>query len=608
MFTSTLSRIESILFSSNRRTATVGFIALLLTGTLLAALLVAAAGPLYAPAFLVAIIGGLLMLRDLRWGYVALLAVIGVLPFAALPFKLGFTPTFLDVALLTLYFVWVMRVATRRQRELVGTGLGAPVLLFLLLVVFSFANGLRFGQPTSTTIRNFAELALAIAIFFLVVNTLRDWTDLDFVTRLIMLAGAAAAAIAIIFYVIPETWTVRILDALGRFNYPGGAGALRYIEDNPDNPMRAIGAMVDPNVLGGFMILVAGLTAPQVVSAQPLFRRRWVMLFLALDLLALYLTYSRGSLVGLAAGLLVIALLRYRKLLLVGGVGLALLLLLPPAQVYVAHFIEGIRLQDRATLMRLGEYKDAFALISRYPWFGVGFAGSPDADLYVGVSNLYLLMAEEMGVVGLASFLIVVIGFFANLWRAWRRAGDPRLEALLLGLAAAVVGVMVGGFLDHYLFNLVYPHMSVLFWTFLGLGMSATLVTDGESANRRISESASQRIGESASQRVNESANQRISESTNQRIGESASQRIGESASQRIGESANRRISESANRRISESANQRISESANQRISESANRRISESANQRVSESASQRIGESASQRMAVGGWRRQDG
>jgi len=473
----TLSRIESILSSPKPRTARLGLVALLLVAALLAALLVAIAGPLYAPMFLLAIIGGLLMLRDIRWDYAALLGVIGVLPFAALPFKLGFTPTFLDVALIALYFVWLMRVATRCERELAGTVLGAPVLLFLLWAIFAFANGLRFGPPTSTTVRNFAELALAIGLFFVVVNSLRGRADVDLVTRLIMLAGAAAAAIAIIFYVIPETWTVQILDALSRFNYPGGAGALRYIEDNPDNPMRAIGTMVDPNVLGGFMILVAGLTAPQVVSAQPLFRRRWVILFLGLDLLALYLTYSRGSLVGLAAGLLVIALLRYRKLLLAGVIGIALLLLLPPAQAYVAHFIEGIRIQDQATLMRLGEYKDALALISRYPWFGVGFAGSPDADLYVGVSNLYLLMAEEMGVVGVISFLIVVGSFLARLWRTWRRTVDPRMEALLLGLAAAVVGVMVGGFLDHYLFNLVYPHISALFWTFLGLGMSATLVT-----------------------------------------------------------------------------------------------------------------------------------
>jgi len=475
---SILDRVELILFNPDRRLAALGLAGLLLLGALLAALVIGLGGPLYGLAAFFVVCGGLLILRSTRWGFVALFAVVGLLPFAALPFKLGFTPTFLDVALLALYFVWLMRVATRREPNLVGTALGIPVLIFFFLAVFAFANGLRFSPPTATAIRNFGELALGILFFFLIVNTLRREEDLYFVARLIMAVGAGAAAFAIAFYVIPQTWTVRILDGLARFNYPGGAGALRFIEDSPDNPMRAIGTMVDPNVLGGFLILVTGLTVPQLVSSQPLLRRRWVMLFLLLDMIALYLTYSRGSLVGLVAGLLVVGLLRYRKLLLLGIAGAALLLLLPPAQVYVAHFIQGVQIQDRATLMRLGEFKDAVSLIGRYPWFGVGFSGSPDSDLYVGVSNLYLLMAEEMGILGVAWFLVVMGVFFASLVRTWRKGLNSRMESLLLGLLAATVGVMVGGMFDHYLFNLVYPHMSTLFWIFVGLGMSVTLVAD----------------------------------------------------------------------------------------------------------------------------------
>ena len=476
---SILDRAELILFNPDRRVAALGLAGLLLLGASLAALLIGVGGPLYGLVAFFAVCGGLLILRSTRWGFLALFVVIGLLPFAALPFKLGFTPTFLDVALLALYFVWIMRVATRREPVLVGTALGIPVLIFLFLAVIAFANGLRFSPPTATAIRNFGELALSILFFFLIVNTLRREEDLYFVARLIMVVGAGAAAIAMVFYVIPQTWTVRVLDGLARFNYPGGAGALRYIEDNPENPMRAIGTMVDPNVLGGFLILVTGLTVPQLVSSQPLFRRRWVILFFLLDIIALYLTYSRGSLVGLAAGLLVVGLLRYRRLLLVGIAGVALLLLLPPAQAYVAHFIAGIQIQDRATLMRLGEYKDAVVLIGRYPWFGVGFSGSPDSDLYVGVSNLYLLMAEEIGMLGVAWFLVVMGVFLASLVRTWRKGLNSRMESLLLGLLAATIGVMVGGLFDHYLFNLVYPHMSTLFWIYLGLGMSSILVANG---------------------------------------------------------------------------------------------------------------------------------
>ena len=478
-----IARIESLFFSPDPRVALTSRAALLLAGAAVAALLVAVAGPIYGVAALVVLIGGLLMLRDLRWGLVALFAVIGLLPFAALPFKVGFTPTFLDLALMAIFFVWIMRIATRRQRDLIGSPIGALVLGFLLLAIFAFANGLRYGRPSMTTIRNFAEVALAITLFFLLVNSLRTEADIDLVARLIMVAGAAAAGIAVIFYVIPPAWTVRVLDGLARFNYPGGYGALRYIEDSVDNPMRAIGTMVDPNVLGGFLAMVALLTAPQLVSIRPLFRRHWVALFLGLDVLALYLTYSRSSLLGLLVGIVVIGLLRYRRWLLYGALGLVLLLFLPPAQTYVAHLVEGLMLQDRATLMRLGEYKDALALISRYPWFGVGFGGSPDADLYVGVSSLYLLMAEIMGVIGVAAFLGVMIGFFVSLWRAWRRRPGPRLEAVLMGVGAAVAGVLVSGILDHYLFNLVYPHMSVMLWTFIGLGMAAALLAQGRTTN-----------------------------------------------------------------------------------------------------------------------------
>lgn len=480
---SLLRRFESTLFHPEPRIRGAALAALILAGGFVAALLVAVAGPLYGVAAAGALIAAALMLSDARWGLAAVFAVVGFLPFATLPFKIGFTPTFLNLAVLAVYFVWIMRIVTRRDRELVGTPIGAAVLLFLLMAVFAFAQGLRFSRPTMTTIRNFAELALAIAFFFALVNLLRTRADVFFFARLIMLAGAAAAAIAVVFYVIPDTLTIRILDALGRFGYPGGAGALRYIEDSADNPMRAIGTMVDPNVLGGFLILVTGFTAPQLVTPAPLFRRWLVAGFLGVELLALYLTYSRGSLVGLAVGLLVIGLLRYRKLLLLAIVGAALLLLLPQAQEYVAHLIEGLQLQDRATLMRLGEYKDALALISRYPWFGVGFAGSPDADLYVGVSNLYLLIAEIMGLVGLVSFVIVILAYLASLFRGWRsvapgaeEAGrgrfDPQLEALLLGLLAAVIGALVGGIFDHYLFNLVYPHMGVMLWSYIGLGMA----------------------------------------------------------------------------------------------------------------------------------------
>lgn len=151
----------------------------------------------------------------------------------------------------------------------------------------------------------------------------------------------------------------------------------------------------------------------------------------------------------------------------------ALLLLLPQTQGYIEHFVEGIQLQDLATQMRLGEYKDALILIGRHPWIGVGFVGTPEGSLYIGVSNVYLLIAEEMGLVGLAVFLLILGLFYWHVLRAWPEVRQHSgLEALLLGLTSAVTGILAGGILDHYFFNLNFPHSVSIFWLYLGMAMT----------------------------------------------------------------------------------------------------------------------------------------
>jgi hypothetical protein len=50
---------------------------------------------------------------------------------------------------------------------------------------------------------------------------------------------------------------------------------------------------------------------------------------------------------------------------------------------------------------------------------------------------------------------------------------DERLASILLGLMAGLVGAMAGGLLDHYFFNLDFPHSVALFWLYVSLAMVA---------------------------------------------------------------------------------------------------------------------------------------
>lgn len=425
-------------------------------------------------AILLGLIGGAIVLSKIDYGMYAVIAIAVLLPFAALPLNIGFNPTFLDLALVAVYAMWLTRVMTRQDEHgFVATSLGVLILTFLLLAVFSFIAGTAHAPITTQVLRQFAEVLAAIAFFFVIVNLVRTRERLGRYVTALIVAGFIAAAIGIGLYLLPRDISIFLLSALRVFKYPTGDRVLRFIEDDPTNPMRATSTSVDPNVLGGLLILVTALTVPQLFAEKPLLPRKLIALIVGTLLVCMILTFSRGAMLGLGLALVVIATVRYRPMIALMILGAAVFLLLPFTQEYIGHFFDAFTISDRATQMRVGEYKDALILISRYPFFGVGFGGSPDIDTYLGVSSVYLLMAQEMGLVGLSVFLILMGTFFYQTIRAWfaRIAQDKFLAPILLGIAGAVLGAMIGGLVDHYFFNLKFPHSVVLFWLFVGLGM-----------------------------------------------------------------------------------------------------------------------------------------
>ncbi len=410
------------------------------------------------------------------WGIVA---VITLLPFGALPFKVVFTPTFLDVALLGALAVYALQWMNGQRRRLALTPAHAPIAAFMLFAVFSFVAGLPNGPLTANLIRQFAELLLSVGFSFVIVDSLQSRAALARLARAIMIGGTLSAAAGILLYLLPEALAEGALSTLRVFNYPSGE-VLRYIEGNPDNPQRAISTSIDPNALGGMLAMVGGLLAPQLLTRRTVLGARPVALAMfAVVTACLVLTFSRGAMAALAAALGLIALARYRRMIWIAVLAALLILLLPATQEYVTHFVRGLQGQDLATQMRFGEYKDAFILIGRYPALGVGFSGAPEIDTYLGVSNAYLLMTSEMGLVGLALFLSAIAAVFG--WALTRRRevyADEQLTGLWLGALSGLAAALVVGLVDHYFFNLEFHAAGTLFWIFVGLSLAATRLAE----------------------------------------------------------------------------------------------------------------------------------
>ena len=459
---------------ANPAQSKVALIGLVVITAVLAGLILAFGGPLAAAGIVIAGVAVLVVLQNIEVGFWGLIAVVCLLPFATLPFDIGLTPTFLDLAIAAVVGVWALRIVTGQQRTIITSPVTLPLLIFLLIALFAFIFGLSNGPLTPTLLRKFAELLLSLFFVIVVIDYCTTWERLERLVKVILLAAMGASILAIGLWLIPEDTANTILNYLVRLGYPGG-WVIRYIEENPELSERAIGTSVDPNVLGGLLLMLGSLAGPQLVAKRPLFKRWFTIIIVGTIFLALILTFSRSAMVGLACGLGFVAVMRYRKLIPYMVVGGLFLLLLPFAQEYIVRFTEGVQGEDLATQMRFGEYKDALTLIQRDPILGVGFAGTPDIDTYLGVANVYLTIAQTMGLVGLFAFFVVIFTVFgyAFLNRHIFKQNDL-MDPIWLGLHAALVGALVAGVFDHYLFNLEFHHAVTAFWLFVGLAVAST--------------------------------------------------------------------------------------------------------------------------------------
>ena len=415
---------------------------------------------------------------------------ITLLPFAAAPVRLAvFTPTLLEIGLVLLYVAWLLRGlvgsgAEERERQgLARTPLDVWLLLFIGATAFAFVLGMA-RDASSDVAHNYVKLILAVGIFFAASNLLRSAKSVALTLKVLVITGGIEAGLGVLLWRLPDTLATSLLTRLSVIGYPTDR-VVRYIEDNPVLGERAVGTQVDPNSFGGLLVVITVLTGVALLARKPLLPRWLLGGFFLLDMTALVLTSSRSALLGVVLAGVLVATLRYRRLwgwglafglvLLVGGLGTG----------YFARLVLGLQFQDPASVMRLAEYSNALDIIGRYPLFGVGFGTAGELDLTTGVSSVYLTIAERAGLITLALFVVTAIVFLVSaipaiprsLKRGGRWEGEiaewSALDVALLGGTASIVGALLVGLVDHFYFNIEFPHMATLFWLTAALTMCA---------------------------------------------------------------------------------------------------------------------------------------
>jgi O-antigen ligase len=254
---------------------------------------------------------------------------------------------------------------------------------------------------------------------------------------------------------------------------------------------RAFSILGSPNVMASFLVMTAPLAVALVymtsqwLTGRPNWRRAAIRLVLwgagGAMCLACLLTFSRGGWLGMAAAIMVFALLRDRRLFLLLALVTAVAVFIPEianrvTYLFTADFAEASQRAGRAVRWQVGW--DLLRRSNAWLGFGLGRFGGAVAMQnqvvenlrYFYMDNYYLKTLVEMGWIGLGCYLFLLAATVIAGLKAYTAVyGDPRLRAMAAALLAGLCGVLV-----HCYFENIFevPYMLAYFWMMAGALMA----------------------------------------------------------------------------------------------------------------------------------------
>ena len=283
-----------------------------------------------------------------------------------------------------------------------------------------------------------------------------------------------------------------LVSCYGIYQYFHGAAMLTSewvdVAQFPTLKTRAFSTLQNPNLLAAFLLMVMSLAGGIFFSTAKLRFRLPLLGIGAVALLCLLFTYSRGAWVSLIVVAVICGFLFSRRLLWVLGPALLLVGFFAREEV-LSRITSIFNPTDTSATLRMALWESTWGMISDHPLTGVGwgayqfvypqydfFIQNPDTIIF-HAHNLYLNIAAELGLPGIAFFLLALATHLAIAFQVLHRTKSVERRGIMMGLIAIIIGVLVNGMTDYALFNI---EISMIFWLFAALICVFSRITEQE--------------------------------------------------------------------------------------------------------------------------------
>lgn len=372
-----------------------------------------------------------------------------------------------EIVLCLLLVVYLFECSRSGKSSFQKLHVGKPILFFIAWGLFSLVVGkIRYDLTIAQTA--FSALYLArwtgyCALFYITYDLCRTSADLRRIVKWLV----AGAMLFSVFGLIQAAF-------LPDFAFVLHPDAIPSVDFDLQGH-RLVSTFLDPNIAAGYILIFTLLALSFWIHGHT----RWLGAFLLFGA-ALFATLSRGAVLGLAIGIVVLLARKgfpWKRAMWGMLAFSCLVYFMYPILKEQIQDANRIALSDPSALSRIQDWAIAVEIVVANPIMGIGF----DTLGYVlphfgiiresatafAISGDLITIVVLTGIVGLALYLWIYVDIIQGLSRLCHGSTSNWVHAYARGVQSATVAVLVSSFFTTLL---LYPQIMAVLWTLWALG------------------------------------------------------------------------------------------------------------------------------------------
>jgi len=389
----------------------------------------------------------------------------------------GFYHTFYDFPLFMLYILWIPNIFISQTSKFNFSKLDLCILGLIGMSFLSIYNAVNMDY----CIYGIFRLVIMYLSFFYMANAITSKRDVKIILFTLLVGLFCESLLGIIQYLRGETFGMALL---------GESKELVNLEGFKAPISRVMGTLGHPNSFATYLGFFIPLSASVILAPIKIKYKVLCGLVSLLAISTLILTLSRGGWLGFIISIIMLISFvikgklfprkRFLRIVFVGFILLGAIIIAFQGKISLRLLSDDFG----GAYSRIPLMKVAMNMIEAHPLLGIGnnnytevMRGYDDTNEQISygfpfeVHNGYLLIASEIGVVGLFFFLLFVVLLYKKGVSLILSCNDKFISFITVGLLAGISSFLVQILFEDV--NLV-SHLCFIFWVISGVIVALT--------------------------------------------------------------------------------------------------------------------------------------